>query len=212
MKNLNDLQSIEIQGIKYYATDCPGYYVSINGAIISFMTNKGVADLSRQPKFLKYNINGSGYCQIYLRYPGQQRKQFMVHRIVMNTFVGPRPENMVIDHIDRNKQNNCISNLRYVTISFNNSRFYKEFDHRAHNAYTFVVTIDSVTNQYDSKTQLVQQTDIERCFVDRIITEQKPWKQNNNSKYFFKSLKRIENTFEIELVSNKNYGYFKYRT
>ena len=39
----------------------------------------------------------------------------MMHDLVMRTFVGPRPEGMDIDHIDRNKRNNRRTNLRYVT-------------------------------------------------------------------------------------------------
>jgi len=33
----------------------------------------------------------------------------------MEHFVGPRPEGLVIDHIDRDRLNNIVSNLRYVT-------------------------------------------------------------------------------------------------
>ena len=38
-----------------------------------------------------------------------------VHKLVAITFIGPRPEGLVIDHIDNNKTNNRIDNLRYVS-------------------------------------------------------------------------------------------------
>lgn len=39
----------------------------------------------------------------------------LVHRMVANAWLGPRPENMTVDHIDENKENAAVSNLRYVT-------------------------------------------------------------------------------------------------
>lgn len=44
----------------------------------------------------------------------------MIHYLVAYHFIGERPEGLVIDHIDRDKQNNNVSNLRYVTVSENN--------------------------------------------------------------------------------------------
>jgi len=45
-----------------------------------------------------------------------------VHRLVMNEFVGPRFNDLVVDHIDNNKLNNHVSNLQYVTHRFNSSK------------------------------------------------------------------------------------------
>ncbi|CAL6071526.1 Conserved_hypothetical protein [Hexamita inflata] len=45
--------------------------------------------------------------------------QFFIHRLVTEAFLGERPDNYDIDHIDRNRQNNQLSNLRYVTRSQN---------------------------------------------------------------------------------------------
>lgn len=43
-----------------------------------------------------------------------------IHRLVAEYFI-PNPNNYdEVDHIDRNKQNNHISNLRWVTSSMNN--------------------------------------------------------------------------------------------
>lgn len=43
-----------------------------------------------------------------------------IHCLVAEHFIGPRPEGMLIDHIDRNKHNNHVSNLRYATYKENN--------------------------------------------------------------------------------------------
>ena len=44
-----------------------------------------------------------------------------IHRLVWETFNGEIPEGMVIDHIDGNRSNNALSNLRLVTQSENMS-------------------------------------------------------------------------------------------
>lgn len=49
-----------------------------------------------------------------------KRKRFLVHHHVARLFIGERPEGLVIDHIDRNKLNNNMTNLRYITIAENN--------------------------------------------------------------------------------------------
>lgn len=49
-----------------------------------------------------------------------------IHQIVLETFRGPRPQGMVGDHIDRDKSNNSLKNLRWVTISRNAKNVSKE--------------------------------------------------------------------------------------
>lgn len=42
-------------------------------------------------------------------------KSFRVHALVAEAFIGPRPDGVVIDHIDGNRNNNASTNLRYCT-------------------------------------------------------------------------------------------------
>lgn len=49
----------------------------------------------------------------------RQKKTIYIHTLVAETFLGIRPEGMVIDHIDSEKSNNNLSNLRYTTVSEN---------------------------------------------------------------------------------------------
>jgi hypothetical protein len=48
-----------------------------------------------------------------------KRKHFYVHRIVWEMHYGPIPTKMQVDHIDRNKTNNALSNLRLATAAEN---------------------------------------------------------------------------------------------
>lgn len=60
----------------------------------------------------------SGHFQIRLSKYGK-RKTFRVHALVALAFIGPRPEGYDTCHADGDKQNNCISNLRYDTKTSN---------------------------------------------------------------------------------------------
>jgi len=48
------------------------------------------------------------------------KKRFLIHALVLEAFVGPRPEGMVCCHIDGNPANNHVSNLRWGSYSENN--------------------------------------------------------------------------------------------
>lgn len=55
----------------------------------------------------------------YLRFTAN-RKSIYLHHAVAQLFIGDRPEGLVIDHIDRDKNNNHVNNLRYCTVRENN--------------------------------------------------------------------------------------------
>jgi hypothetical protein len=59
-------------------------------------------------------IKTKGYSIVSI-YKNGKRKNIKVHRLVYLTFVGEILEDKVIDHIDRDKTNNKLSNLRLVT-------------------------------------------------------------------------------------------------
>lgn len=58
--------------------------------------------------------NTYGYPSVRLRRESKGHS-IAVHRIVSTCFLGPRPEGLVVNHIDGNKLNNRVENLEYVT-------------------------------------------------------------------------------------------------
>lgn len=53
---------------------------------------------------------------MYLHYKGKKQR---IHRLVLDLFVGPPPPLHEADHIDRNRANNHVTNLRWVTSTEN---------------------------------------------------------------------------------------------
>jgi hypothetical protein len=72
----------------------------------------------RNGKIIKGTIQSRGYRYFQLNRE-DRRKNMLFHHLVAEQFIGERPDNLVIDHIDRNKLNNNVNNLRYITIKEN---------------------------------------------------------------------------------------------
>ncbi|MFY8169560.1 MAG: HNH endonuclease signature motif containing protein [Candidatus Fonsibacter sp.] len=61
----------------------------------------------------QYKSN-SGYLLVRMN-----NKAITIHSIIAELFIGKRPKNLVVNHIDGNKFNNHPNNLEYVTIADN---------------------------------------------------------------------------------------------
>tara|TARA_R110002012_G_scaffold13176_3_gene57094 strand:- start:782 stop:1267 length:486 start_codon:yes stop_codon:yes gene_type:complete len=79
----------------------------------------GVVINSKFSRELKPNLNTRGYYFITL-YKNGKAKHIPLHRLIALAFI-PNPENKpCVDHINRNKLDNRIENLRWATSSENN--------------------------------------------------------------------------------------------
>jgi len=83
-----------------------------------------VSDLGRIRRIETQHIlharkGSTGYRSVHFKYKGRN-KQRLIHHVVMEAFVGPRPEGMVVNHKDHDKTHNALSNLEYLTYSDNN--------------------------------------------------------------------------------------------
>ena len=87
------------------------YYDPRSPSCLRNKINRSSTQLKDQ---IQGTLNNRGYWQVQ-----HQKKTTVQHRIVWELHFGPIPEGKVIDHIDRDKSNNRIENLRCVSQSEN---------------------------------------------------------------------------------------------
>jgi len=88
----------------------PRYSISDNG-LVRFDHTGNI----RTPQ-----LANTGYAYVTFQSgPNNKAVFWPVHRMVMEAFVGPRPERMQVCHADGNRLNNRLSNLRYGTAKEN---------------------------------------------------------------------------------------------
>lgn len=91
-----------------------GYYqISSMGNVKNVKTNK----------LLLGDVNRVGYKRVILYSP--VKKRFFVHRLVAYHFVDGYQDELVVNHKDGNKTNNCADNLEWVTRSENDIHAFK---------------------------------------------------------------------------------------
>ena len=97
--------------------DYPNYSFDLN-------TNEVYSHYKK--RYLKLNLKINRYYRVTLS-KNSKLKEFLLHRLVYEAHFGTIPEKMCIDHIDNDRQNNNIENLRLATYSENNmnSKTYK---------------------------------------------------------------------------------------
>lgn len=73
---------------------------------------------NNKSKIIKSRVTKSGYVIIDLNKEGKKKTKY-IHRLVAEAFI-PNPDNKpCVDHLDTNKQNNEVDNLRWVNHSEN---------------------------------------------------------------------------------------------
>jgi hypothetical protein len=94
--------------------DEPWYEVSNHGRVRSWIAQPpwDGGRLS-EPHYLR-SARARGYSAVVVG-PRGTRRHWLVHLLVLYAFVGPLPEGMQTRHLDGNKRNNHLSNLKYGT-------------------------------------------------------------------------------------------------
>lgn len=64
--------------------------------------------------FIKTFYSKGGYVRVKLNF-GDRSKKYMVHRLVAKAFIPNVDNKPHVDHIDRDRTNNCVENLQWVT-------------------------------------------------------------------------------------------------
>ena len=109
--------------------DYPNYLIYEDGRVWSKTSNK----------FLKPSIMWKGYCVLNLR-NYKNPKTFRLHRLVAEHYI-PNPNNYSqIDHIDRDKTNNNVSNLRWCNNSMNQENIGLKKNNKLKQKYISITT------------------------------------------------------------------------
>ncbi len=132
------------------------YIIFENGDIISLFYNK----------LIKNSIDRKGYKRVQLTNDNGEQKTIRLHRVIALTFI-PNPLNKpMVDHIDENKLNNNIQNLRWATNSENQLNLKNPYKN----------------NKLEEKNIYIQIEDIYTYYVFKKTIEGKTYKK------FFKTL------------------------
>lgn len=95
------------------------------------------------PEKIKVATEDHGYRKVGLHDKDGNARTYSIHRLVMRVFVGDSP--LYVDHIDGNKGNNCLDNLRYVTNSENLT--FRNTDKQFKSGHPYVY-LDKSRNEY----------------------------------------------------------------
>ena len=119
--------------------DYPNYLIYEDGRVYS----------KKYKRFMKPHLNKqTGYYIVDL-YKDNKRKKFPIHRLIALHYLSLVDGKDMVDHIDQNKTNNDISNLRWVTnseniinrgVQSNNKLGHKNIGLTASNAYQVKIT------------------------------------------------------------------------
>lgn len=99
----------------------PNYEVSSLGRVMRI-----TPDHKPTPRLLNQHLNPQGYFTVSLAdasHPKGWRTR-LVHQLVAETFLGPRPDKMDVSHLNGNRQDNRPENLCYETRRENLGRRY----------------------------------------------------------------------------------------
>jgi len=97
----------------------PNYLIYEDGRVFSKKNNR----------FLKQYVNSHGYFHVNLSKDGKP-KTHKIHRLIALHYIANPDNKPCIDHIDRNKLNNNISNLRWATHTENMNNKGKRKDNK----------------------------------------------------------------------------------
>lgn len=156
------------------------------GRTIERIGVKGTKFYKNYPeKLLKQTKNKKGYLTVILS-KNNKNKIIRVHRIVAQTFLDLKKNGKEVNHKDGNKENNCISNLEWITHQENIIHAYKnrlkkgsmlgKFG-KEHNSSMQILQIDKNTNKiirtFYGCNEAERETNINRTSINKCCNKKR---------------------------------------
>ena len=94
------------------------------------ISNLGNVRNDKSNRILKQFINPNGY-KVVIIYKDGIKQNFKLHRLIANAFLLNPDNKNCVDHIDQDKLNNSISNLRFATKSENCQNRKKQINNKS---------------------------------------------------------------------------------
>lgn len=106
-------------------------------------------------KILKPYKDYKGYLSINIYNDAHKKCKFQIHRLVAKHFI-PNPDNLPqVNHIDENKQNNCVDNLEWCTCNYNTN--YGNRNYNLSRSLKNNSKVSKVILQYDKDMNLIEE-------------------------------------------------------
>lgn len=99
----------------------PGYAIAMDGSLWSCRTVRGKPGGGTESSYGKWKPRKQATAKAGYKQAILGGKLTLVHRLVLEAFVGPCPEGMQACHNDGNPSNNCLHNLRWDTAKSNHA-------------------------------------------------------------------------------------------
>ena len=92
--------------------DCDGYFINKNGEVLSKKRKNHIIKKKRKDK--------DGYYRVGIIENNKKERPCGVHRLLALTFIDNPNNYNIVDHINRNREDNRLDNLRWVDCYQNN--------------------------------------------------------------------------------------------
>lgn len=136
---------------------------------------------STRGKLLCQWTDNVGYRQVVI-YKDGKRYYKRVHRLIYESFKGKIADGLIVHHIDEDKNNNNLSNLKAVTNKQNIKYFHEYNELKSYDISVYKKSDNSFYNRYNSLRSLSIDLNLNRKTVANIINGTK---KTNNYNYLF---------------------------